>query len=100
MVQSILSKCGTFIFLNAIFICLAYLFTLQECLKSPFLSSLRVKYHTIHTCLNLILYISILVLYAYHFWLDEIVLKLSGDTEENTGPNLALTKVSLFVIGI
>ena len=36
--------------------------------------------------MNLILYISILVLYANHFWLDEIVLKLSGDIEENPGP--------------
>ena len=36
--------------------------------------------------MNLILYISILVLYANHFWLDEIVLKLSGDIEENPVP--------------
>ena len=79
-------NCSTFIFFNAIFICSAYLFTLQECLKSSFLSSLRAKRPTIHTCLNLILYISILVLYANHFWLDEIVLKLSGDIEENPGP--------------
>ena len=79
-------NCSTFIFFNAIFICSAYLFTLQECSKSSFLSSLRVKCRTIHTCLNLILYISILVLYANHFWLDEIVLKLSGDIEENPGP--------------
>ena len=27
-----------------------------------------------------------LVLYANHFWLDEIFLKLSGDIEENPGP--------------
>ena len=32
------------------------------------------------------LYISILLLYANHFWLDEIVLKISGDIEENPGP--------------
>ena len=37
------------------------------------LSSLRAKRRTIQTCLNLILYISILVLYANHFWLHEIV---------------------------
>ena len=79
-------NCSTFIFFNAIFICSAYLFTLQECSKSSFLSSLRAKRLTVHTCLNLILYISILVLYANHFWLDEIVLKLSGDIEENPGP--------------
>ena len=36
--------------------------------------------------MNLILYISILVLYANHFWLDEIVRKLSGDIKENPGP--------------
>ena len=36
--------------------------------------------------MNLNLYISILVLYANHFWLDEILLKLSGDIEENLGP--------------
>ena len=44
--------------------CAAYLFTLLERLKSSFLSLLRVQFHTIHTCLNLILYISILLLYA------------------------------------
>ena len=32
------------------------------------------------------LYISILLLYANHFWLDEIALKISGDIEENPGP--------------
>ena len=79
-------NCSTFIFFNAIFTCSAYLFTLQECLKSSFLSSLRAKSRKTHTCLNLILYISILVLYANHFWLDEIVLKLSCDIEENPGP--------------
>ena len=79
-------NCSTFIFFNAIFICSAYLFTLQECSKSSFLSSLRAKRLTIHTCLNLILYISILVLYANHFWLDKIVLKLSDDIEENPRP--------------
>ena len=47
---------------------------------------IKSKFRTIHTCLNLIAYISILVLYANHFWLDEIVLKLRGDIEENPGP--------------
>ena len=79
-------NCSTFIFFNAMFICSAYLFTLQECSKSSFLNSLRVKRRTIYTSLNLILYISILVLYANHFWLDEFVLKLSGDIEKNPGP--------------
>ena len=86
MVQSIISKLWYFCLFNAIFICSAYLFTLQECSKSSFLSSLRAKRRTIHTCLNLILYISILIIYAKHFWLDEIVLKLSGDIKENPGP--------------
>ena len=79
-------NCSTFIFFNAIFICSAYLFTLQECLKYSFLSSLTVKRRIIHTCLNLILYVSITVLYANHFWLDEIILNLGGDIEENPGP--------------
>ena len=79
-------NCSTFIFFNAIFLCAAYLFALLECLKSSFFSSLRVKFRTIHTCLNIILYISILLLYANRFWLYEIVLKLSGDIEENPGP--------------
>ena len=48
-------NCSTFISFNAIFICSAYLFTLRECSKPSFLSSLRVKCCTIHTCLNLIL---------------------------------------------
>ena len=78
-------NCSTFIFFNAIFIFSAYLFTLQERLKSSFWSSLRVKCRIIHACLNLILYISILLLYANHFWLYEIVLKLSSDIEENPG---------------
>ena len=86
MVQSIISKLWYFCLFNAIFICSAYLFTLQECSKSSFLSSLRAKRRTIHTCLNLILYISILIIYAKHFWLDEIALKLSGDIKENPGP--------------
>ena len=61
-------------------------FTLLECLKSSSLSSLRLKFPTIHTCLNLILYISILLLYANHFWPYEIVLKLSNDIDDNPGP--------------
>ena len=61
-------------------------FALLECLKSSFLSSLRVKFRTIKTCLNLILYTGVLLLYANHFWLYEIVLKLSFDIEENLGP--------------
>ena len=63
-----------------------YLFTclFPEGLK--FLSLLRVEFCTIHICVNLILYVIKLLLYANHFWLYEIVLKLSGDTEEHPGP--------------
>ena len=93
-------NCSTFIFFNPIFICEAYLLTLLECLNSAFLSLLRVKFRTIHTCLNLILYISILLLYANHFWLYEIVLKFSGDIEENPRPKSGSTRSSLFVTGI
>ena len=53
-------------------------------MNSSILSSLRVKFRTIHICLNLILYISILMQYANHFWFDEIVLKLSIDIKENS----------------
>ena len=55
-------------------------------MKFSLLSSLRAKFRTIHICLNLIIYISILLLYAKYFWLYEIVLKLSRDIEENLGP--------------
>ena len=84
--SQLFQNCSTFIFFNAIFICVAYLFALLECLRSSFLSSLGVKFCTIHTCLNLILYISILLLHANHFWLYKIVLKLTSDIKENLGP--------------
>ena len=58
------------------------------------------KCRTIHTYLNLILYISILVLYANHFWLDEIVLKLSGDIKENPGPKPSSNQSFSIVTGI
>ena len=60
-------------------------------MKSSFLRSLKVKFSTIHTCLNLTSYISILLLYGNDFWLYEIVLVL----EENPIP-----KPSSFFIGI
>ena len=41
-----------------------------------------------------------LVLYANHFWLDEIVLNLAVTLKRTRDQNLALTKVSLFVTGI
>ena len=59
-------------FLMKCFLCAAYLLTLLESLKSSFLISLRVKFHTIHTCLNLILYIAILLLYSNHFWFTKL----------------------------
>ena len=60
-------KCSTFIFFNEIFSCAAYLFALLECLKSSFLSSLRVQFRSIHSCLNLILCIILILLYDDHF---------------------------------
>ena len=89
-------NCSTFIFFNAIFICAAYLFTLLACLKSQFFKFIKVKFCTICTCLNLILYISTLLLYANRFWLYEVVLKLSGDIEENPRPKPS-SKQSLFI---
>ena len=89
-------NCSTFIFFNAIFICAAYLFTLLACLKSQFFKFIKVKFCTICTCLNLILYISILLLYANRFWLYEVVLKLSSDIEENPRPKPS-SKQSLFI---
>ena len=93
IMYGITSHFFTFTFFNAIFICPAYPFTLLECLKSSSLSSLRLKFRTIQTYLNLILYISMLLLYANHFWIYEIVLKLrrrrepgTRDIEENPGP--------------
>ena len=86
MIQPNISKLQYFCLFNAIFICAAYLFTLLKCFKSSFLSSLRVRLSTIQSCLNLILCISIFLHYGNHFWLYEIVLKLSGDIEENPGP--------------
>ena len=79
-------NCSINIFLNTIFVCAACLFSLKECLKPSFLTSLRVKFRTINTCLNLILYISILLLNTNQFCLDEIVLKFSGDIKKNQGP--------------
>ena len=57
---------------------------------------IKVKFCTICTCLNLILYISILLLYANRFWLYEVVLKLSSDIEENPRPKPS-SKQSLFI---
>ena len=57
---------------------------------SIYFNTIKVKFHTIHTCFNLILYISILLLYVTHFWLYEIVLKLSGDIEETRDQDLGL----------
>ena len=46
---------------------------------------LRKYWKPLKYCLNLILYISILMLYANYFWFDEIVLKLSVEIEEKSG---------------
>ena len=43
------------------------------------------------------MYISILLLYANHFWLYEIVLKISFDIEENSGPEPSSNHESFFI---
>ena len=93
-------NCSTFISFNAIFICPAYLFTLQECLKSSFLSLLRVNCRTIHTCLNLV-YTSVYYYYMLIiFGLTKLSWKLAVTSKRTRDQNLVLTKVSLFVTGV
>ena len=47
---------------------------------------MNVKSHTICRYLHIILHISLIFLYVNHFLFFKIVLKLSGDVEENPGP--------------
>ena len=61
---------------------------------------MKVKCRTICGYLHTILHISLIFLYVNHFWFFKIVLKPSGDVEENLRPKLALSKVSLFFTGI
>ena len=73
---SIANHFKTKVLFNAIFICAADLFILQESLKSSYLSSLK-NFRIIYTCVNH---------FCNHFWLEEIDLKPSGDIEETLGP--------------
>ena len=69
-------NCSNFILVSVIFICLVYLLS---CI-------VRVKSRTICGYLHILLHISLMFLYANHFWLFKIAVKLSGDIEENLGP--------------
>ena len=55
-------------------------------LDSSLSYKVRVKSRTICGYLHILLYISLIFLYVNHFWFFKIVLKLSGDVEENPGP--------------
>ena len=79
-------NCSNFIVVSVIFICLVYLFTLIVYLKSSRSYILRVKSRTICGYLHVLLHISLIFLYANHFWFFKIAVKLSGDVEENPGP--------------
>ena len=93
-------NCSSFTLVSVIFICLFYLFTLIVYLESSLSYMAKVKSRTICGYLHIILHICLIFLYVNHFWFFKIVLKLSGDIEENRDLNLALAKVSLFVTGI
>ena len=92
-------NCSSFTSVS-VFIYLFYLFTLIVYLESSLSYIAKVKSRTICGYLHIILHISLIFLYVNHFWFFKIVLKLSGDIEENRDLNLALAKVSLFVTGI
>ena len=47
------------------------------------LSYMRIKSSTICGYLHILLHISLICLYANHFWFFKIAVKLSGDVEEN-----------------
>ena len=79
-------NCSNFILVSVIFICLVYLFTLIVYLESSLSYIVRVKSRTICGYLHILLHISLIFLYANHFWFFKIAVKLSGDVEENPGP--------------
>ena len=79
-------NCSNFILVSVIFICLVYLFTLIVYLESSLSYVVRVKSRTICGYLHILLHISLIILYANHFWFFKIAVKLSGDVEENPGP--------------
>ena len=79
-------NCSNFILVSAIFIYLVYLFTLIVYLESSLTYIVRFKSRTICGYLHILLHISLIFLYANHFWFFKIAVKLSGDVEENPGP--------------
>ena len=93
-------NCSCFTLVSVIFIYLFYLFTLIVYLESSLSYIAKVKSRTICGYLHIILHITLIFLYVNHFWFFKIVLKVSGDIEENRDLNLALAKVSLFVTRI
>ena len=79
-------NCRNFVLVSVIFICLVYLFTLIVYLESSLSKIVGVKSRTICGYQHVILHISLIFLYVNHFWFFKVVLKLSGDVEENPGP--------------
>ena len=79
-------NCSSLFLVSVIFICLTYLFTLIVYLESSLSYIVTVKSLTICGYLHIILHISLISLNVNHFWIFKIVLKLSGDIEENLGP--------------
>ena len=77
---------SNFISVSVIFLCLVYLFTLIVHLKSSLSYIARTKSRTICGYLHILLHISLIFLYANHFWFFKIAVKLSGDVEENPRP--------------
>ena len=79
-------NCSSFTLVSVIFIYLFYLFTLIVYLESSLSYIVKVRSHTICGYLHIILHVSLIFLYVNHFWFFKIVLKVSGDVEENPGP--------------
>ena len=86
-------NCSNFILVSVIFICLVYLFTLIVYLESSLSYILRVKSRTICGYLHILLHISLIFLYANHFWFFKIAVKLSGDVKENPGPKTSSSQI-------
>ena len=79
-------NCSNFILVSVILICLIYLFTLILYLEPSSSYIARVKSRIICGYVHILLHISLIFLYANHFWFFKIAVKLSGDVEENPGP--------------
>ena len=79
-------KCTNFILVSVIFLCLVYLLTLIVYLEPSLSYIVTVKSRTICAYLHILLHISLILLYANHFWFFKIAVKLSSYVEENPGP--------------